>query len=236
MQDVLSIPSVTGVDLNLRIAGPGARSYAFIIDWHIRFLAAAAWFLVGTLVVFRGAAATPVGGQAYFFTVVVPALALYFLYHPVVELIMAGRTPGKRIAGVRVVRNDGAIPGVGAILIRNIFRLIDSLPVAYCVGLGVAIVSERSLRLGDYAAGTVLVYDEPEDEALASFSTEALGELGIEQYELVRDLLDRWPSLEAGTRGELARKLLTRLDRLPYDDSDEDLRQALESLRAGARA
>jgi hypothetical protein len=42
----LSVQSVTGVDLTLKIAGPGTRSYAFVIDWHIRALVAAAWLLI----------------------------------------------------------------------------------------------------------------------------------------------------------------------------------------------
>jgi uncharacterized RDD family membrane protein YckC len=231
MQNVLSIPSVTGVDLNLRIAGPGARSYAFIIDWHIRVLAALAWFAAGTWLLVGGLVPGPASTNFNFeFMVELPALAIYFLYHPIVELIMAGRTPGKRIAGVRVVRTDGGIPSVGAILIRNIFRLIDCLPVGYCVGLTVAIFSERSLRIGDYAAGTVLVYDEPKRESLADFSSEALGRIGIEQMELVRELLDRWDALKPDVRGSLARKLLAKLDAMPHDDMDAELRRALESL------
>ncbi len=47
MESIVRIPSVTGVDVELKIAGPGGRSYAFVIDWHIRFLAAVAWFLGG---------------------------------------------------------------------------------------------------------------------------------------------------------------------------------------------
>ena len=71
----------------------------------------------------------------WFGTVVLPALAIYFLYHPVLELAMRGRTPGKRSAGIHVVTRDGSAPSAGALLVRNVFRLIDSLPVAYGVGL-----------------------------------------------------------------------------------------------------
>ena len=48
---------------------------------------------------------------------------------------MRGRTPGKRMAGVRIVARDGGAPSVGALLVRNVFRLIDSLPLLYGVGL-----------------------------------------------------------------------------------------------------
>lgn len=234
MQDVLTIPSVTGVDLNLRIAGPGARSYAFLIDWHIRLLAALVWLLLGSLIVFGTAGAPADADQgvarAYMFGVVVPALALYFLYHPVVELVMAGRTPGKRMAGVRIVRTDGAIPGIGSLLVRNIFRLIDCQPFAYCIGLAVTLFTQHSVRIGDIVAGTVLVYDETEDRALDRFSGAALDRINIEQAEIVRDLLSRWDSLGPGTRASLALRLLDKLGERPGDDSDVALRGALRKL------
>jgi uncharacterized RDD family membrane protein YckC len=230
MTNVLSIPSVTGVDLNLKIAGPGARSFAFIIDWHIRLLAALAWLAAGSVVLFGDLVSGAPVDQAYVWGVVVPMLVIYFLYHPIVELIMAGRTPGKRLAGVRVVRMDGAIPGVGAILIRNVFRLVDSLPAYYVVGLAVTIFSARSQRIGDFAAGTLLVYDDPAEQALLGFSSEAVGRLGMDQYELVRDLLGRWDRLDYAIRGGLARKLLAKLDAMPVNDTDAALRDALEQL------
>ena len=122
-----TVQGATGVDVNLALAGPGSRSYAFVIDWHIRVLLALAWLIVGMLIVsgsltWRGVKA---GGLSALL-VAAPALILYFLYHPIVEVFMHGQTPGKRIAGVRVVSRDGGIPGFGAIMIRNIFRLVDS--------------------------------------------------------------------------------------------------------------
>jgi len=62
-----------------------------------------------------------------------------------------------RSAGIRIVTRAGAPPGAGALLVRNIFRLIDSLPVAYGVGLTLMVLTRESLRCGDMAAGTLLV-------------------------------------------------------------------------------
>jgi uncharacterized RDD family membrane protein YckC len=64
MESIVRIPSVTGVDVELKIAGPGGRSYAFVIDWHIRFLAAVAWFLGGTLAYAGGLRMLPGAGRA----------------------------------------------------------------------------------------------------------------------------------------------------------------------------
>ena len=79
---------------------------------------------------------------------------------------MRGRTPGKRIAGVRLVTREGDIPGAGALLLRNIFRLLDSLPVCYLVGLATVVFTEHHVRVGDLAAGTLLVMDHDSSREL----------------------------------------------------------------------
>jgi uncharacterized RDD family membrane protein YckC len=124
-----------------------------LIDWHIRLLAALAWILAALLV--RRTDWNP--RSTGFWLVFGPALAIYLLYHPVVELAMRGQTPGKRYAGVRVVGRDGRDPGVRAILIRNTLRLVDSLPFGYAVGLVASVVTTDRVRLGDLLAGTRLV-------------------------------------------------------------------------------
>jgi uncharacterized RDD family membrane protein YckC len=245
MSQVLSISSVTGVDLELEIAGPGARSYAFIIDWHIRLLASLAWFFAGSLLYLRLHGGIEGGARAgYFYAVGLPSLVLYFLYHPVIEVLMHGLTPGKRMAGVRLVMRDGALPGTGPLLIRNVFRLVDSLPAFYCVGLAAAIVSKESLRIGDIAAGTVLVYDAAKTEAaLPAVPLRTVEKLGLEQAEVVRDLLNRWSELRPEVRSSLAQRLLAKLRNAPAAESgagvdrsrsmqrdDDSLRAALEGL------
>src|SRR5215471_11039544 len=90
MESIVRIPSVTGVDVELKIAGPGGRSYAFVIDWHIRFLAAAAWFIVGTIAYAGGLRVLPADEveASYTFVVAAPSIVIYFLYHPVLEVLL----------------------------------------------------------------------------------------------------------------------------------------------------
>jgi uncharacterized membrane protein SpoIIM required for sporulation len=88
-----------------------------------------------------------------------PTLAIYFLYHLVLEPVMRGRTPGKRMIGLRILTPEGLVPSTSALVTRNAFRIIDSLPFAYVVGLLCAMFGKRHLRLGDIAAGTVLAVD-----------------------------------------------------------------------------
>jgi uncharacterized membrane protein SpoIIM required for sporulation/uncharacterized RDD family membrane protein YckC len=153
--------SVTGVEVVLPIAGPGARSFAFLIDWFIRAILSVAWFVVSALLYnARWSLAQPlVPDAAWFIFVLTPTAAIFLLYHPVVEISMRGRTPGKRFAGVRIVTRTGGSPGVAALLTRNAFRIIDSFPLVYGVGLLVTMASREHIRIGDFAAGTVLVYE-----------------------------------------------------------------------------
>jgi uncharacterized RDD family membrane protein YckC len=235
MDSIVRIASVTGVDVELKIAGPGGRSYAFVIDWHIRFLAAAAWFIAGAVVLaggFRFADAPP-AGTAYVLGVVLPSVAIYFLYHPVLELAMRGQTPGKRIAGVRLVSLEhGGAPGVGAILIRNVFRLVDSLPAFYAIGLVATMFTRQAVRIGDIAAGTVLVYDEaPSAAVLDQLSSRGVERLGFAQSQLVRELLERWPELSASARTKLAADLLARAG-VPVAAEEAALLEKLKELVA----
>ena len=165
----LKVDATTGVEVTLPIAGAGGRSYAFIIDWHIRVLLALAWWLVAAAGFSGGFTSAGSGAGAdsvaRFLLITLPPLAIYFLYHPILEIAMRGRTPGKRMAGIRIVTRDGASPGVGALLIRNAFRLIDSLPAFYCLGLGFVISTAQHVRIGDLAAGTLLVYDKADARA-----------------------------------------------------------------------
>jgi uncharacterized RDD family membrane protein YckC len=231
--DQLTVHSVTGVDLTLTVAGPGTRSYAFVIDWHIRFLVAAAWMLVAFYVL--NFTLSPRSHDALFS--LLPALVIYFLYHPILEVAMRGRTPGKRMAGVRILNRAGGLPSVAALLIRNIFRIIDSLPLLYVVGLATCFLTANRVRIGDLAAGTLLaVEDTAAEKALARVETLAAGSrLPLDTLELVDQILERWSSLEISSRAQIARSLLARL--IPAHPSaelagmsDTDLHARLQSL------
>ena len=209
----LTVDSVTGIDVSLPVAGAGARAFAFLIDWLIRLLLALSWFSVASVLYNADLSLAPPlnADSRWFAAVVAPALAIYFLYHYVLELIMRGRTPGKRMAGVTVISRDGSTPSAGALLTRNVFRLIDSLPLFYGVGLIAVIASREHRRIGDMAAGTLLVYDTP---VMPTPSAPALprarARYDAVAAELVSELLQRWPLLTPEARRTLALQLLAR--------------------------
>ncbi len=233
----LSVDSATGIDVSLPVAGAGARSYAFVIDWHIRLVLALAWYTGAALLYNRQLSLTPplTNEARWFGAVVVPALAIYFLYHPLLEVLLRGDTPGKRIAGVRVVARDGGAPGVGALLVRNVFRLVDSLPLFYGLGLTLVVLTRDNVRCGDMAAGTLLVYAHSASDLALTTQQAAnrVGKLDASGAELVAELLQRWPTLTTQARAALARRLLTRYGAGGADLSaieDAALRARLERL------
>ncbi|HEY4339249.1 MAG TPA: RDD family protein [Steroidobacteraceae bacterium] len=211
--ETLIVTSPTGVDVELAIAGPGTRAYAFIIDWHIRLLIALSWAAGATLVLRKVVHLSPTSTIMAGVITGLPAALIYFLYHPVLEMTMRGRTPGKRTAGVRIVNREGGTPSLLAVLVRNAFRLIDSLPAFYMVGLFTTLFSAQHLRFGDIAAGTLLVRDgDAESKALAQLGSLALNPaLDAGMAALGNDLVLRWKDLDPDSRRRLAGELLARI-------------------------
>jgi uncharacterized RDD family membrane protein YckC len=199
-----------------------------------------AWYVVATLLYNgRWSLATPDDPEGtWYLYVALPATLIYLLYHTVLELAMRGRTPGKRMAGIRIVARNGSAPTVAAQLVRNVFRLIDSFPIGYGVGLFTCLVTRDHVRVGDLAAGTLMIYENRHTLATRGLPPSGAGRrLDVTTSELVDELLERWPTLEAGARTRLARSLLERATGNAPDPSatEHALREALEQLSSPAR-
>jgi uncharacterized RDD family membrane protein YckC len=235
----VALQSATGVELRLSVAGPGARAFAFIIDWHVRVVLFCAWYVLGALVYNRRLSLNPPldPDGAWFGFVVAPAAALFFLYHYVLEIGMRGRTPGKRIAGVRLVAHDGSVPTAGALVARNVFRLIDSFPIFYGVGIIATMLTRNRVRIGDLAAGTLLIYEQAQDAFLENLGQAAFTtRLSATELEVMNDLIRRWDELAGDVRRRLAQELLNRSGAPTQESADEPtLRAALAGLAGMSR-
>jgi len=235
IQDELQLTSADATELKLPIAGIGSRSYAFIVDWHIRILLALAW-LVGAAVFFGLFAGGGLWENLFkgadvvaSYLIVLPPLLFFFLYHPILEIALKGRTPGKRAAGIRIVTLDGQTPDASALLIRNLFRLVDSLPIFYIVGLVTVLLTARQVRIGDMAAGTVLAHEKKlTGKAFERFATPDNAPLDLPIMEVAQDLLARWNKLAPEKRAEIATKLIASQGQtLPENVSKRELNQEL---------
>jgi uncharacterized RDD family membrane protein YckC len=138
-----------GVELALRVAGPVSRAQAWMLDLLIKL--ALLW--VGAFVT------TPFGrtGAGLYFVL---SFAVLWLYSVAFEVWRDGATPGKRVLGLRVVHDNGTPVGWPASMIRSLIGFVDMLPVGYAVGLVSTLLDPQFKRLGDLAAGTVVVHTE----------------------------------------------------------------------------
>lgn len=158
-----------GISFALRPAGVSARSYAYLIDLLIR----------GALLIAIGsalAALSRFGGGLY----LILLFALEWLYPVVFELLPGAATPGKRVMGLRVVMDSGLPVTPAASLVRNLLRAADLLPFGYALGLLLLLTRADFKRLGDLAAGTLVVHaasarlDGPLPDAAPAPPTRAL--------------------------------------------------------------
>lgn len=136
-----------GVTLGLRVAGAPARGLAWAIDLVVLSVLLAAIGLVAAALGNFGAGLASL-----------VSFLLIWGYSVAFELLRDGRTPGKQVLGLRVVHDDGTPVAPPASILRNLLRFADFLPLAWGAGLVSMLVSRDSQRLGDLAAGTLVVH------------------------------------------------------------------------------
>ena len=136
-----------GIELTLQLAGPVPRALAWALDLALRAaLLIALLFLVGRF------------GAAGLGIVLLAAFFVEWLLPAWFEVNWGGQTPGKRVLGIAVVNDDGTPLRWPAALTRNLMRAVDFLPFCYGFGLLAMLANRDFKRLGDFAAGTVVVY------------------------------------------------------------------------------
>lgn len=144
-----------GVEIRLRMVGPMLRMGAYLIDLIIRMVIVIAG---GILAAWSGFV---VGGNVVSGIMMVSWFLLDWFYSVVFEAGKRGATPGKRMLGLRVVQTTGAPITLGQAIVRNFLRFADSMPFfTYGFGFASCLATKRFQRLGDLAAGTVVIYDK----------------------------------------------------------------------------
>jgi uncharacterized RDD family membrane protein YckC len=143
VDDALVIQTAQNVDLAFSPAGLGER----IMAWFVDFLLGIGYFFVLMW------AEAPSAGTAPMLILMSPLL----LYHPLCEMFFEGQTAGKRLLQVQVSRIDGAPPTLAQYLLRWIFRFVDVSFTSGVVAVVAIAATQRSQRLGDVVAGTVVV-------------------------------------------------------------------------------
>ena len=252
-EDRISIATPEGVDLELTLAGVGSRFVATLVDQLIQWGIILATLLgvvtgaggAGSLQPDDGWLDQPDGGIALAFAGFAAVVFLVqFTYDVLFETLASGRTPGKRWTGLRVVRESGAPVGFVTSAVRNLVRLVDALPGTYAVGLVAVLVSRRNQRLGDMAAGTLLVRERrgghpgspssaPAAPSWAPSSPWDVSAVSAEELATVRRFLDRRATLTDEARHRLAGELARRLrPKVVGPDEQQPPEAFLEELAA----
>jgi uncharacterized RDD family membrane protein YckC len=211
-EDRRTISTPEGVQLALPLAGIGSRFLALLID----YLIGGAVFLVAIL------AAWAAGGETAATIVAVTAvLTINVVYFVLFEVFGGGRTLGKRATGLRVVTDGGGQVGLRASLIRNIIRLIELAVLLYAPAIVAVLATRNNQRLGDLAAGTLVVRDTKLETVVTAVQTPPVSSeryaswdvtgVGEEEAGAVRSFLERRAQLRPGARRALAEQLAGRL-------------------------
>ncbi len=208
----LEVETPEHVVLDLEIAGIGSRTLAAVLDMLI--LGGSVLAVVIVLAIFGGYGLTVgrLGGAI----LLLGGFVVWTGYFIVFEGVRGGQTPGKRIAGIRVVMDTGHAVTFSAAAVRNLLRTADFLPPPYLLGALLVAFHPRGKRLGDLVAGTVVARDRPYEIRAERSRPEiatapSMPELGDAEFRLLSQFAERHAELAPEARARLATTLSRRL-------------------------
>jgi len=147
---------------------------------------------------------------------------LYFGYFAFFEIIWNGQTPGKRQAGIRVIKDSGRPLTPAESIARNLMRIVDWLPSLYAVGMASALLTKENKRLGDLVAGSIVIREAALSDLKSSWQvavtppgpvTTTLGAANLtpEDYALIDSFLNRRSELDVDVRIRMGDQIFQRL-------------------------
>lgn len=220
-QENVGIKTPEFVSLQFQLAGLGSRTAAFIIDQLIlmivNILIVIAFFLF-------------MNGSPDFMLMEINSLPLaitiilIFLinwgYFFAFEFFSGGRTIGKKIIGIRVIQENGHSLTLLSSFIRNLLRIIDSLPANYFLGLLMIFFHSKHKRIGDLVAGTIVVHER---KAKRKKKLSAI-EKEIEKRGLTKDdlIIEEWAKKSLGSKEwDIIRAYCNRFLQLPLEERSQ---------------
>ena len=253
--DQLRIDTPEQIALELPLAGIGSRFLAMGIDTLLQSILYVLVVVVFVLLI-------PAGSMwlRWIPGTLGPALAILFLfcvywgYFAFFEVIWRGQTPGKRYAGIRVIKESGRPIDAFEAIGRNLLRGIDGLPGFYGVGLVCMMLNKQNRRLGDFVAGTVVVHENRADEVSPGWSNAAndasagppaiqpaTSQVATEELILIETYLHRRWDLDPAVRFDTASRIAERvkaktgLEPQVGTSVDDFLETAARQIRDGAQ-
>ena len=212
LDDRVTIATPEGIELELILAGVGSRFAATLLDVVVQLGA------IFALAIVLG----PLGDNGFVLAAYFVAVFLIvFAYDIVLETWNRGRSVGKLAAGLRVVRVGGEAEGFLTAAVRNFLRIVDFLPAFYVVGVISILATRRNQRLGDLAAGTLVVRERRPamtpaptwfaPPPAAPYLEWDVSAVSPEDVATLRQFLERRLTLSPGARAHLATDLAARV-------------------------
>ena len=239
----LTIETPEQIPLEFALAGVGSRFLALAFDSVLQ--AAAIVALVAVALAARRIAgisiATASLGTWAMAGLIAGGFVIYTGYFAIFESVWTGQTPGKRLVGLRVIDQSGRPLSVYGALIRNLIRIVDQIPGIYGIAILCVLITRRQQRLGDLAAGTVVVHERLEPAAPvaqrpASATRHGARRLTAEEIVVIegflrrRDELDAWVRLQSAQR--IARRMADKLEIASIEDDERLLEQLAAEYRS----
>jgi uncharacterized RDD family membrane protein YckC len=166
--DQLSIETPEQVALEFPVAGIGSRFVALLLDQLIQFGTLIVLFLIVVAVMAAAGAHAEdkLGGKWFIAGFIFVVFLIIWGYFALFEAFWHGQTPGKRVMKLRVIKDTGRQITLFEALARNLIRFVDYMPGLYLAGVVTMLCNKRNKRLGDLAAGTLVVHERAEEQPL----------------------------------------------------------------------
>lgn len=241
----IDVRTPESIAFNYELAGLGSRFLALAIDQVIQILLLLGIFYAVVAAALKlptahggvGTQAEKLGAAIVIAAIVLVIFTIFFGYFIIFETLWNGKTPGKWALSIRVVRDGGYPVDFGAAVIRNLIRIGEFVFGYYALSALSMVLSPENKRLGDYAAGTIVVRESaiafrvPEPRADETPAYAPTLYLSGEERALVKHFIERREALTPERRGALAGKLAARVrDRVPPELRALDDEALLERL------
>jgi uncharacterized RDD family membrane protein YckC len=195
--------AMDNIPLALPVASVGSRALALALDYLVVGVLGILWVFAS---IFLAGRLSRFGAGWVMALLILGFFLLEYGYFAGAEALTNGRSLGKRVLRLRVVSQHGGRASVGALLVRNMVRLVDSL-----VGVWLVMFDPRARRLGDRLAGTLVVHERV--RAAEVLVTRIPAGWSAREVAVVESLLRRAGTLEEGRAARLAEDLLSCVER-----------------------
>jgi uncharacterized RDD family membrane protein YckC len=218
--DKLTIDTPEQTSLDFPLAGIGSRFVAMAIDTAIQVGVGFFLMILLALTIPALLAFGKTGTQWIVAGIIITIFLIYYGYFAFFEATWNGQTPGKRVAQLRVMKDDGRPINAYDAIARNLLRIVDQLPFLYGFAIISVFFSKQNKRLGDFVAGTVVVHEKtveatrPFQESIqvdASAPAYDVSRITPDELLLIETFLQRRDTFDPALRGSMAAQITARI-------------------------